>query len=253
MSRLSKKQKRLRRLNGHSEAQQQQSNSFGLTEVTPLTPNQRRAFVQFEKDKNLLLHGYAGTGKSFVAMYLALREVETPNSPFEKVVIFRSTVQTRDMGHLPGSHKDKAKVFEAPYYDICAKLYGRGDAYDILKNKKLIEFHSTSFIRGITLDDCIIIVDESQNCTAMELHSLITRVGNNCRILFCGDIRQTDLNKAREQSGLKDFYRVIAEMECFDLIEFQIGDIVRGPLVKQYIIARTKLEDANEIRSLTQV
>lgn len=248
MSRLSKKEKRLRRQYGHSEAPQ--NNTFALKEITPLTLNQRRAFVQYAKNKNLMLHGYAGTGKSFIGMYLALKDITNPNNPYEKLAIFRSTVQTRDMGHLPGSAKDKSKVFEDPYYDIARKLYDRADAYDILKSKKLVEFHSTSFIRGISLDNCIILIDEAQNCTGHELNSIMTRVGENCKIIFCGDIRQTDLVKSKEKSGIKDFITIMRHMDQFDFVEFEIEDIVRSALVKQYIITRTKLEEADEINSL---
>jgi phosphate starvation-inducible protein PhoH len=237
MSRLSKQQKRLRRQNGHSE--QNFNNAFSLKEVTPLTVNQRRAFVQFEKNKHLMLHGFAGTGKTFIAMYLALREVDRTNSQYKKVALFRSTVQTREMGHLPGSHKDKAKVYEDPYYDICRKLYDRGDAYDVLKNKKLVEFYSTSFIRGITLDDCIIIIDEFQNMIWHEIYSLVTRMGNNCRIICCGDFRQNDLKK--EESGVGKFLKVAKTIPEFEFIEYVEDDIVRSEFVKKFIIECDKL------------
>jgi len=144
---------------------------------------------------------------------------------------------------LPGNQKEKMKVYEAPYYDIASKLFHRGDAYDVLKTKNLVEFMSTSFIRGITLDDCIIIVDEVQNMSAMELHSIMTRVGENCRIIFCGDVRQDDLTSERkkELSGLRDFLKIIDRMVQFDFVEFLPEDIVRSDLVKSYIIARSKL------------
>jgi phosphate starvation-inducible protein PhoH len=196
-----------------------------------------------------MLHGYAGTGKSFIGLYLALNELQTSHI-YKKVIIFRSAVATREIGHLPGSDKDKTKIYELPYYDICAKLYGRGDAYEILKSKKLVEFYSTSFIRGITLDDAIVIVDEVQNMTAEELNSLITRMGNNTKVVMCGDVRQTDLNKRKESSGLRDFYKIIQSMNAFELVEFGIDDIVRSKLVKEYIIKRTELEDRDEIRPL---
>jgi phosphate starvation-inducible protein PhoH len=162
---------------------------------------------------------------------------------FNKVFIIRSVVPTRDMGFLPGNQKEKMKVYEAPYQDIARKLFNRGDAYEILKTKNIVEFMSTSFVRGITLDDCVIIVDEVQNMNAMELHSVMTRVGENCKIIFCGDVRQDDLTSERkkELSGLREFLRIIDSMEEFDFIEFTAEDIVRSDLVKSYIIARSKL------------
>ena len=208
----------------------------------PLTQNQEVVFKQFSR-KHLFLHGMAGTGKSFIAIYLALKEIFSSQSPFKKLIIVRSLVQTRDMGHLPGSDKDKMKVYEAPYIPICAEIFGRGDAYTLLKQKGIIEFISTSFIRGITVNDSIVLVDECQNLTAHEMHSVMTRIGNYCKIVFAGDIRQTDLNKRKELSGISDFIKIIKCMNCFEFVEFQEEDIVRSALVKNYIITKNRLED----------
>jgi phosphate starvation-inducible protein PhoH len=153
----------------------------------------------------------------------------------------RSVVPTRDIGFLPGNAKEKSKVYEGPYYAICNELFGRGDAYDILKNKNTIEFMTTSFIRGITLNNAIVIVDEVNNMTFHELDSIITRLGKNCRIMFCGDFRQSDLPKQAERNGLLDFMDILERMKSFTHVEFQQEDIVRSGLVKQYIIAKDKL------------
>ena len=162
------------------------------------------------------------------------------NISYRKVFIVRSVVPTRDMGFLPGSQKDKMKVYEAPYYDIASKLFQRGDAYEILKQKNNVEFISTSFLRGSTFDDCIILVDEVQNMSDQELHTVMTRVGENCKIIFCGDVKQDDLTSERkkEMSGLRTFMKVIERMDEFDFIEFEVSDIVRSELVKAYIIER---------------
>jgi phosphate starvation-inducible protein PhoH len=158
-----------------------------------------------------------------------------------KVVILRSVVPTRDMGFLPGSAKDKAKVYEAPYYSICSELFGRGDAYEILKTKNIIEFQTTSFIRGTTFSDCIIVVDEMQNMTYQELDSVITRIGENCKVIFSGDFKQSDLLKDADRNGLMNFMKIIKRMNMFDCIEFTKEDIVRSKLVKSYIIAKEEL------------
>ena len=162
------------------------------------------------------------------------------NTSYRKVYIVRSVVPTRDMGFLPGSQKDKMKVYEAPYYDIASKLFQRGDAYEILKQKNNVEFISTSFLRGSTFDDCIILVDEVQNMSDQELHTVMTRVGENCKIIFCGDVKQDDLTSERkkEMSGLRTFMKIIERMDEFDFIEFEVSDIVRSELVKAYIIER---------------
>lgn len=206
----------------------------GLTlyEIEPLTQNQLKTF---ESSKNLVLHGVAGTGKTFISCYLAFDDMI--KGLFDKLIIIRSAVPTRDMGFLPGNEKEKSAVYEEPYKNIAIELFGRGDAYEILKTKGLVYFMTTSFIRGVTIQDSVILIDECQNMSFHELDSIITRVGQGCRIIFSGDFRQADLTK----NGLKDFIRVLKAMDKFDLIDFEIKDIVRSDFVKQYITAKTNL------------
>ena len=156
---------------------------------------------------------------------------------YDRLIIIRSAVSTRDIGFLPGTEKEKASVYEEPYKDICIELFGRGDAYEVLKNKNLVHFMTTSYIRGVTLRNAVVIIDECQNMSFHELDSIITRVGENCRIIFCGDFRQADLPK----NGLKDFIRIVKVMDEFDFIDFEIKDIVRSDFVKNYITAKTTL------------
>lgn len=208
-----------------------------LRDVAPKTPNQQLAYQLFEQNRNLVLHGMAGTGKTFITLYLALQRLFT-NSYQNKVVIVRSVVPTREMGFLPGSEKEKMKTYEAPYHSMCIDLFGRGDAYEILKTKNQIEFISTSFLRGTTLDDSIIIVDEAQNLTFHELDSIITRVGINSQIVFCGDCSQTDLDKPWDKSGLDQFMDILEHVESFDHVDFGYDDIIRSGLVRDYIIAK---------------
>lgn len=239
--RLTRKEKRLLR-QGNAPVTVSEKLNFNLKNIEPLTKNQRYSFESFQdNNKNLMLHGIAGTGKSFISMYLALKEVLNENSQYKKVVVVRSVVPTRDMGFLPGNSKEKAKVYEAPYYAICTELFGRGDSYEYLKNKNLVEFISTSFIRGITLNDCIIIVDEVANMTLHELDSVITRVGKNCRIIFCGDFRQSDFTKREDKNGLLSFMRIIERMKSFVFVDFNEQDIVRSAMVKDYIITKDRL------------
>jgi phosphate starvation-inducible protein PhoH len=216
-------------------------NHFRLNRIEPLTQNQLKTFVAYEKEKNLVLHGMAGTGKTFISLYLALSDIVSGETPYHKVVIVRSVVPTRDMGFLPGNAKEKAAVYEAPYQAICSELFGRDDAYKILKDKNAVEFISTSFIRGITLQNCIVIVDEVNNMTFHEIDSVITRIGKNCRIMFCGDFRQSDLTREQEKNGLKNFMRITKQMDSFDNVEFTEDDIVRSGLVRDYIITRERL------------
>ena len=206
--------------------------------VPAKTPNQQLVYDFFENENNIVLHGLAGTGKTFISLYLALNELFKPKSYKDKVVIVRSVVPTREMGFLPGSEKEKMKTYEVPYQAMCNDLFGRGDAYEILKTKKQIEFMSTSFLRGTTLDDCIIIVDEAQNLTFHELDSIITRVGVNSQILFCGDCGQTDLDKPWDQCGLDSFMTILDNVNNFEKVEFSYDDIVRSGLVRDYLIAK---------------
>lgn len=226
-----------------SDRKNRDTKGFSLQKIKPLTETQKDVFASYYEGYNLFLHGSAGTGKTFLSLYLALNDLEKRTFGIDKVYIIRSVVPTRDMGFLPGNQKEKMRVYEAPYYSICNELYGRGDAYDILKQKNLVEFMSTSFIRGITLNNCVIIVDEAQNMDAMELHSIMTRVGENCKIIFCGDYKQDDLSSERkkEQSGIRSFMTIVEEMDEFECIEFDCEDIVRSGLVKSYIITREKL------------
>lgn len=240
--RLSKRQKRMLRQQGLLDSQLagHGPQKFKPKAIRPLTENQKRAFEAYEEGNNLLLHGLAGTGKTFISMYLGLDDILT-NQDHNKIIIIRSVVPTRDMGFLPGNAKEKSKVYEGPYYNICTEIFGRGDAYDILKMKGMVEFQTTSFIRGTTFNDAIIIVDEMNNMTFHELDSVITRVGNNCKIMFCGDFRQSDLLKREEKGGLVNFMRIVQGLSHFEYVEFEEDDIVRSGLVKEYIIAKDNL------------
>lgn len=206
--------------------------SLTLREIEPLTRNQVRAF---DSNKHLILHGLAGTGKTFISCYLAFDDMA--KGEYEKLVIIRSAVPTRDIGFLPGTEKEKSSVYEEPYKDISNEIFGRGDAYGILKQKSLVEFMTTSFIRGITLKHAVILIDECQNMSFHELDSIITRMGQNCKVIFCGDFRQADL----KQNGMQDFLKILKRMNEFDFIEFEVEDIVRSEFVKNYIIAKNEL------------
>lgn len=206
--------------------------NFYLKEIEPLTKSQ---LAVFESNKHLMLHGCAGTGKTFISLYLALDDLQ--KEEHDRIVLVRSAVPTREMGFLPGTEDEKSKVYENPYVNIMQELFSRGDnPYGQLKQKGIISFLTTSYIRGTTFNDSVIIVDECQNMTFHELDSIITRVGRNCRIIFCGDFFQADL----KNNGLNDFMKIIKAMEEFDFIEFGINDIVRSDFVKSYLVQKYK-------------
>jgi len=217
-----------------------------LKDIQPMTTNQKKMFEANSKGFDMFLHGTAGTGKTFLSFYLGLKDIE--QRKFDKMLIIRSLVPSREIGFLPGNAKDKARIYEAPYYGICSELYGRGDAYETLKRKSQVEFISTSYVRGTTITNSVIIIDEAQNMTDMELHSVLTRTGENCKIYICGDILQNDLlSKHREKSGLVNFSKIAKKMKNFRAIEFNTDDIVRSEFVKTYIIARQALAESGEI------
>lgn len=217
-----------------------QKQSFKLKSIQPITSNQEVVFEEWNDGQNLLLHGVAGTGKTFLGFYLGLTEVFDQDSPYRSVTIVRSAVPTRDMGFLPGNLKEKSRAYELPYYAIATELYGRGDAYEILKNRNDVEFITTSHVRGVTLNNTVVVVDEIQNLTFHELDSIITRCGKNCKIILCGDFRQNDLADQGEDSGIKQFMNIIKKMSMFSFVEFNNDDIVRSKLVKEYIIIKDK-------------
>lgn len=216
-----------------------------LKTFDPLTDNQKAFFDAYKRgDYFVALHGVAGTGKTFCAVYKALEEVLDKSNPFKKIIIVRSAVQSREIGHLPGDVTEKMEIYQQPYRQICETLFGRKDAYQRLEEQGYIEFISTSFIRGMSFDDAIIIVDEMQNLTFEEIDTVMTRVGYRSKIIWCGDYRQTDLNKKKnDMSGILKFFDIAYHMGAFTKIEFTPDDIVRSSLVKDYILAKLKYED----------
>jgi len=219
-------------------------NNDYLVDITPITDNQKRLFDSYDEGKHIIAYGAAGTGKTFITLYNALKDVLSENTPYDKIYIVRSLVATREIGFLPGDHEDKSSYYQIPYKHMVKYMFQMpSDAdfemlYGNLRSQETIKFWSTSFLRGTTLDDAIIIVDEFQNLNFHELDSIITRVGENTKIVFCGDASQTDLTKTNEKNGIVDFMKVLRAMPSFDMIEFGIDDIVRSGLVKEYLIAK---------------
>ena len=222
-------------------------NSEFLVDVKPLTSNQERLFKSYGEGKHMIAYGVAGTGKTFITLYNALKEVLNENTPYEKIYIVRSLVATREIGFLPGDHEDKSSLYQIPYKNMVKYMFEMpSDAdfemlYGNLKQQETISFWSTSFLRGTTFDNSILIVDEFQNLNFHELDSIITRVGQNSKIMFCGDARQSDLTKMNDRNGIMEFINILRKMPSFDIIEFDVDDIVRSGLVKEYIIAKLEL------------
>jgi len=215
--------------------------------IEPLTDNQEALFKQYKLEQNVVAYGAAGTGKTFITLYNALRDVLDEKTPYEKIYLVRSLVATREIGFLPGDHEDKSSLYQIPYKNMVKYMFEMPDdsafemLYGNLKTQGTISFWSTSFIRGTTLDNAIIIVDEFQNLNFHELDSIITRVGENSKIMFCGDATQSDLVKTNERNGIVDFMRILRVMPSMSMIEFGVEDIVRSGLCKEYLVAKMEL------------
>ena len=218
-----------------------------MRDIEPLTDNQQVLFNAYESGKNLVAYGCAGTGKTFITLYNALRDVLDQNTPYEKIFIVRSLVATREIGFLPGDHEDKSYLYQIPYKDMVKYMFELPTAADFemlygnLKAQGTVDFLSTSFIRGTTFDKAIILVDEFQNLNYHELDSIMTRVGADSKIMFCGDATQTDLVKTNEKNGIIDFMKILRIMSSMDIIEFGVEDIVRSGLVKEYLLAKLEI------------
>jgi len=209
-----------------------------LQPVDPLTDTQSKFFNNYDSGKSQVLSGSAGTGKTFISLYKAFDEILNSKANYRRIVIVRSAVATRDIGHLPGTLEEKQAVYEIPYIGICNELFGRGDAYGLMKKNNIIEFMLTSYVRGITLDETIVIVDEYQNLTSAEADSIITRLGKGSKIIYCGDTCQTDFTRNAEKDIDKFLYVLEKMTDWFDLNEFGVEDIVRSGIVKEYIKAK---------------
>jgi len=218
-----------------------------LVNIKPITENQKRVVEAWNSGKHLFLYGVAGTGKTFLSLHLALKEVLKASTEQQRVYIVRSLLPTRDIGFLPGDEEDKSFLYQMPYQNMVRFMFQAPTdnaferLYVDLRNQGTIEFLSTSFLRGITIDNGIIIVDECQNLNFHELDTIITRCGQNSRIIFCGDFQQTDLNKTAERNGVYDFQKILFEMDSVENIEFDLGDIVRSGFLRDYLIQKIKL------------
>jgi predicted ribonuclease YlaK len=218
-----------------------------MIEIEPLTPNQVKVFKAYEQSKSIVMAGSAGTGKTFVALSLAFEDVLDKETSFDKVVIVRSIVPTRDIGFLPGNEDEKKDAYTGPYRAACAELFEDPEAWDKLKNSHKVEFLSTSFIRGMTISNAVVIIDEMQNLTFHELDSVVTRIGQNCKFIMCGDYYQSDFDKERDRNGILKFLEIIEQLRNFEVVEFTWEDIVRSDFVRDYIMTKEMLEKDGKI------
>ena len=218
-----------------------------MVDIKGITKNQTEVIKEYKKGKCLFLYGSAGTGKTFVLLYKAFQDVLNLKSQYDKVVLVRSLIPTREIGFLPGDEEDKSALYQIPYRNMVQFMFQQPNEqafnmlYDRLTNQGSMYFMSTSFLRGLTFDNSIIIVDECQNLNFHDLDTIVTRVGQNSRICFAGDFFQTDLIRTNERNGLHDFIRIVENMKSFNVTEYTIADIVRSGFIREYLIEKTKL------------
>lgn len=216
-----------------------------LIQYQPLTPQQKLLYQLWEDypETSLFLKGSAGTGKTFLSLFLSLKTLLEKEYNYDKIVIVRSVVSSRDIGFLPGSEEEKVQVYEQPYISILNELFPFKNGYENLKKIGKIEFVPSSYLRGTTFNNCIVIVDEAQNMSFQELSTIVTRCGQDCKMVFCGDSKQNDLHyKRNDVSGFDDFFKIIQKMQkYFDIVEFTHDDIVRSGLVKDFIVQQDLL------------
>lgn len=226
-----------------------------MHKMHPLTANQVRLFESYEKGKNILAYGCPGTGKTHVLLYNALKDVLNERTPYDKIILLRSTIQSLDIGFIPGDIGEKIAPFESPYKSMVKSMFDLPNEedfellYGILKNENFIDFKCISFLRGTTYDNCILIVDECQNLNYHQLATVITRVGQDSKIFFAGDHKQSDLSKQSERNGFIQFSQVLRKMESFDLIQFGIEDVVRSGIVKEFLIAEQQFFENDTIKT----
>ncbi len=208
-----------------------------------LTQSQAEGLRGWAEGDNVAFLGTAGTGKTLLASYCASSAVFNPDTEQDHIVIVRSAVQSRDLGFLPGTLIEKLAEYEQPYRDAFKDLFGRDATYDDMKAAKRITFLSTSFLRGVTFDNAVIILEEAQNMTFREIYTVMTRVGHRSRVIVTGDTRQCDFGeRSRETSGLHKFGRIAKELGNFAVVEFNRHDIVRSGFVKSWICATEDYE-----------
>ena len=221
--------------------------NLNLQEVEPWTEAQASFFKNYESGKSQVMSGSAGVGKTYLALFSAFNEILSGENNFRRVVLVRSAVATRDIGHLPGDLDEKSMIYELPYRGVCSDLFDNGGAYDLMKEHGIVQFMLTSYVRGITLDETIVIVDEFQNLSAHEADSVITRLGKNSKIILCGDTAQTDFTKSTDKKDINKFIRVIKKIpDRVDFNTFSSEDIVRSGLVRDYIMAKEEINKADK-------
>jgi len=209
-----------------------------LRRVFPITESQKELYTSYINGYNVCAAGSAGTGKSYLALYLAFDDILNADTQCDHVIIVRSAVPTRNIGFKPGTTEEKLAEYETPYIDICTDLFRRKSTYGDMKKANLLTFVDTSCIRGQTWNDAVVIIEEVENMNFHEINSVMTRIGKNSKVIITGDIKQTDLlSSNKDTSGMVEALRVLERIPSFKTVQFTRNDIVRSGFVRDWIIA----------------
>jgi phosphate starvation-inducible PhoH-like protein len=200
-----------------------------------LSENQKIYYDKLKKNQITICSGPAGVGKSYIAMKCAIDLLSDPETPYEKIIIVRPAVEAEEkLGSLPGNVEEKLDPYIFPSYYLLNKIIGK-EAREKLKEIEAIEVFAMAFMRGMNIDNSILIFEEAQNSTPNQMKLLLTRIGFNSKFFISGDLEQTDRYKDIRQSGLYDAIQKFNNLHDIGVFEFQTADIVRNPLISHIL------------------
>jgi phosphate starvation-inducible PhoH-like protein len=200
-----------------------------------LSENQKIYYDKLKKNQITICSGPAGVGKSYIAMKCAIDLLSDPETPYEKIIIVRPAVEAEEkLGSLPGNVEEKLDPYIFPSYYLLNKIIGK-ESREKLKEIEAIEVFAMAFMRGMNIDNSILIFEEAQNSTPNQMKLLLTRIGFNSKFFISGDLEQTDRYKDIRQSGLYDAIQKFNNLHDIGVFEFQTADIVRNPLISHIL------------------
>lgn len=215
-----------------------------------LTENQKKYYNILKENQITICSGPAGVGKSYIAMKAAIDLLADPNTPYEKIIIVRPAVEAEEkLGSLPGNLEEKLDPYIFPSFYLMNKIIGK-ETREKLKELEIIEVFALAYMRGMNIDNSILVFEEGQNSTPSQMKLLLTRIGFNSKFFISGDLEQTDRYKDKTQSGLYDAIKRHKNTHDIGVFEFGDGDVVRNPLISKILRNYDSGKINNEIEKL---
>ena len=200
-----------------------------------LSESQRKYYDILKNNQITICSGPAGVGKSYISMKTAIDLLADPSTPYEKIIIVRPAVEAEEkLGALPGNVEEKLDPYIFPSYYLMNKIIGK-EAREKLKDIEVIEVFALAYMRGMNIDNSILIFEEAQNSTPNQMKLLLTRIGFNSKFFISGDLEQTDRYKDKTQSGLWDAIKKFQNLDDVGVFEFGSEDVVRNPLISKIL------------------